>query len=204
VSSGKDNIDWFLPLPAAPGVATHMRGTWLTASQATIRERGLGQRYEAAIASEHREAVLSVVAGVWVPMDVVRAHYLACDALGLPEEDLVDIGAAAARRANATHLAFIARLAQGAGVTPWTIMAQFHRAWTRMCDGGGAVGVQKRGPKEARVLVVGYPLAAMRYNRVTMRGIAAGFLEMFCEKAYVKEIPSYCDARSIGLRVSWA
>lgn len=180
-----------------------MRTTWLTASQATLRERGLGARYEAALAPEHREAVLSIVAGTWMPMVLVFAHYTACDSLDLPEPDLLEIGAAATRRANATHLAFVVRLAQAAGVTPWTMLGQMQRVWSRTFDGGGAVGVLRRGPKEARVRIVGYPLASLRYNRVTMRGIVGGFVELFCEKLHVKEIPAYCDARSLGMRFSW-
>jgi hypothetical protein len=184
-------------------MATHMRTTWLTASQATLRERGLGARYEAALAPEHRDAVLSIVAGVWMPMPVVRAHYTACNDLDLPDSELLDIGAEATRRANATHLKFIVRLAQGAGVTPWTILTQLHRVWTRTFDGGGAVGVRRLGPKEAQLRLIGYPLADLRYNRVSMRGIVSGFVELFCEKLYVREIPSQCDSRSMGLRLSW-
>ncbi len=180
-----------------------MRTTWLTASQATLRERGHGARYEEALAPEHRDAVLSIVAGTWMPMPLVRAHYTACDALGLAEPELLEIGAAATRRANATHLAFVVRLAHGAGVTPWTMLGQMQRVWSRTFDGGGAVGVLRHGPKEARVRIVGYPLAGLHYNRVTMRGIVGGFVELFCEKLYVKEIPSYCDGRSLGMRLSW-
>jgi hypothetical protein len=202
----RGEIDWFVPFPGPPstiGDPKHMRSTWLTASQATLRERGYGPRYEAAIVPEYRDQVLSLVAGVWVPLPVARAHYVAGDALDLPEEELLEIGRAATRRANATHLAFVARLAQGAGVTPWTILGQLHRVWSRTMD-GGAVAVQRRGPKEARVLLIGYPLADIRYNRIAMRGIVTGFVELFCERAYVKEIPSHSDARSLGMRLSWA
>jgi hypothetical protein len=181
-----------------------MRTTWLTASQATLRGRGLGAQYEAALAPEHREALLSMVAGTWMPMEAVRAHYSACDGLDLPESDLLEIGAAATRKANATHLAFVVRLAQGAGVTPWTMLGQMQRVWSRNFDGGGAVGVLRQGPKEARVRIIGYPLAGIRYNRVAMRGIVTGFVELFCERLYVKEIPAYCDGRSLGMRLSWA
>ena len=136
------------------GDATHMRTTWLTASQATLRERGLGARYEAALASEHRDAVLSIVAGTWMPMLLVRAHYTACNTLDLPEPDLLEIGAAATRRANATHLAFVVRLAQGAGVTPWTMLGQMQRVWSRTFDGGGAVRIAPRIPASANALTM--------------------------------------------------
>jgi hypothetical protein len=135
-------------------------------------------------------------------MDVARAHYLACDSLGLTTADLLEIGMAATRRANATTLQFAVRLAQGAGVNPWTILAQTPKMWDRTCK-GGAVAVAKLGPKEARVEVVGYPLAGIPYNRVTFRGIVLAIVELFCQKAYIKEIPRLCDARCLGLRLSW-
>jgi hypothetical protein len=139
---------------------------------------------------------------VWLPMEVARAHYTACDALQLSNEELVDIGAGATRRANATMLAFAVRAARNAGVTPWAILAQVGRIWDRTSMGGG-VAVFKLGPKEARVEVVGYPLAYLRYNRITFRGIIGAVVELFCQKAYVREVARLCDERSLGFRLSW-
>ena len=56
----KEPTDWLVPLPAPRSQvpnATHFRSTWLTASQGTLRTRGLRERYEAQVAPEHREAV---------------------------------------------------------------------------------------------------------------------------------------------------
>ena len=197
--------DWVVPFPKRKSEiadARHFRSTWLTASQATLRERGLGERYEAAIEPEYKERVLSAVAGVWLPMDVARAHYAAADSLHLPHDMLVDIGKTATLRANATTLQFISRLAQGVGVTPWTVLAQTPRLWANTCDDGG-VGVLRVGPKEARVEVVGFPLASLEYNRITMRGIVLGVVALFCTKAYAREIPALTTSRTIGLRLSW-
>jgi hypothetical protein len=197
--------DWHLPFPRPRDQiadAKHFRSTWLTASQATIRQRGLGAAYEAAIDPKHRAAVLSAVPGVWLPMDVAAAHYLACDHLELPESELVEIGRLAMRRANATALTFVSHLAQGAGVTPWTALSQVQRFWSATCD-DGAIGVARLGPKEAKAEVVGYPLAWIRYNRVTFRGILLGCIELFCQKAYVKEVSKRCDKRTLVLRASW-
>lgn len=183
--------------------ATHFRSTWLTASQASLRERGHGEAYAAFLPAEHKENILSVVAGIWLPMDVARAHYTACDALRLSTAELVDIGMGATRRANATALTLAVRLARGAGVTPWTILGQTQRIWDRTCMGGGAVAVWRLGPKEARAEVVGYPLAGIRYNRITFRGILCAIVELFCQKMYVQEIPELCTERSLGFRLSW-
>jgi hypothetical protein len=198
-------VEWHLPFVRPReqiGDAKHFRSTWLTASQATIRLRGLGEAYEAALDPSYRAAVLSTVPGVWLPMDVAAAHYLACDKLGLPEAELVEIGRLAMRRANATALAFVSHMAQGAGLTPWTVLSQVQRFWSATCD-DGCIGVARLGPKEARMEVVGYPLAGLHYNRITFRGIVLGCVELFCQKAYVKEISKLCDRRTLALRVQW-
>ncbi len=198
-------LEWVLPFPrpkAQIGDAKHFRSTWLTASQATIRGKGLGEKYEAALDPKHRDAVLAAVPGVWLPIEVAAAHYRACDTLGLPDSELVEVGRLAMRRANATTLAFVSRVAQGAGVTPWVALSHVQRFWSQTCD-DGAIAVAKLGPKEARVEVVGYGLAGIRYNRVTFRGILLGSVELFCQKAYVKELTSQCDARTLVLRLSW-
>ncbi len=199
--------EWHVPFPKPPNQiadAKHFRSTWLTASQATLRGRGAGvwEQYEAALDPKYAHEVLSAVAGVWLPMDVARAHYLACDRLALTDVELVEIGRAAMRRANATALSLVTRMAQGAGVTPWSALGQVPRFWSATCD-DGFMGVAKLGPKEARVEVVGYPLAGIRYNRVTMRGITLGCVELFCQKAYVKEISAQCDHRTLVIKLSW-
>jgi hypothetical protein len=197
--------EWIVPFPAPKAHipdATHFRSTWLTASQAAVREHGLGAAYEAALDPALKDLVLSTVAGVWLPMPVARAHYAACNALALPTHDLLAMGMAATRRANATTLSFVARLAQGAGATPWTILEQGTRLWERTCR-GGAVGIRRLGPKEAQCEVVGYPLADLTYNRVTFRGIVSAVVELFCQKGYVREVPRLCDERSLGFRLSW-
>jgi hypothetical protein len=198
--------DWIVALPCPREQITdaaNFRSTWLTASQATLRARGYGEAYEAAIDPKYREAVLGAVAGVWLPMAVGRAHYIACDALKLSTTELLDIGIAATKRANPTTLSMIRRLAQGAGATPWTVLALSRRIWSAAVD-GGAVAVARLGPKEAQIEIVGFPLASIRYNRITTRGIVSAVLELFCKKAYVQEIGALCDDTSIGMRASWA
>ena len=40
-------------------------------------------------------------------------------------------------------------------------------------------------------------------NRVTMRGITAAFVELFCKTAYVTELPRFTGPKRVGMRVSW-
>ena len=201
-----ERIEWIVPLPHPRGEiadATHFRSTWLTASRATLAERGYGDGYEANLDPALRAAVLGVVPGVWLPMDVAFAHYQACDRLEIGSEELLEIGRAATRRANPTTLSVASRIAQGVGVTPWTMLEQMDRFYARTSQ-GGAIGVARLGPKEARVEVHGFPLCALRYNRITMRGILNAFVEFFCTRSYAKEVSSITSARRIAYRLSWA
>jgi hypothetical protein len=200
----KDDTEWLVPLPAPERLrlATHFRSTWLTASQAALRERGFGARYESLLDPRDKDQILTCVPGKWLPMEVARSHYLACERLDLPLDDLLAIGRDATRRANATSFAFIARIAQGSGVTPWTVLSHASRLWSVTCQ-GGALGVARVGPKDARLHIAGFPLAAIRYNRVTMRGIALGSVELFCRKAIAHEIAPMGDATTVVIRLSW-
>jgi hypothetical protein len=205
-ANSKEPIDWLVPLPSPKSHvadATHFRSTWLTASQGTLRARGLRERYEAQVAAEHRDVLLNIVAGTWLPMEIARAHYTACDRLNLPTDELLEIGAEATRKASKTHIAFIAHMAQVAGATPWTMLAQTPRIWARTFRGGGAIAVAKLGPKDARLEIHGFPVAGLRYLRVTMRSIVGGMLELFCERAYAKDLPHISDDRILAMRIAW-
>jgi hypothetical protein len=205
IEASDEHLEWMVPLPVPRDRVTdakHFRSTWLTASQAALRDRGHYQAYEALLDRRHKSDILSAVPGIWLPMAIARAHYEACDALSLPVDELLAIGGSATKRAHPTTLGFVARLAQGGGVTPWTVLAQATRLWQSTCD-GGAIGVARLGPKEARVDMLGFPLASIRYNRFTMRGIAISVAALFCKKAYAKEVASLTDARSVVLQLSW-
>lgn len=205
-SNANEPEDWLVPLPASRNRvpdATEFRSTWITASQGTLRSRGLRERYEALVAPEHRDVLLNIIAGEWLPMAVARAHYTACDRLGLRTDELLEIGSEATRKANKTHIAFVARMAQVAGATPWTMLAQTPRIIARSFRGGGAIAVARLGPKDARLEIVGFPVAGLRYLRVTMRTIVGGMVELFCERAYVKDIAALCDERVLAMHISW-
>src|SRR4051812_48379355 len=60
------------------------RSTWLASSLRSLRERGLIDAYVQHLPREHHEAILSSVAGTWLPIATGMAHYRACDALSLP------------------------------------------------------------------------------------------------------------------------
>ena len=38
---------------------------------------------------------------------------------------------------------------------------------------------------------------------ITWRGIVIGTVELFCRKAYVKELAAECDQRTLVMKLSW-
>jgi hypothetical protein len=196
----------FLPFPtarAAVPMASSFRSTWLTTSLRALRERGHYERYLTYLPAEYHEAVESSVAGVWLPVKVAVSHYEACGKLDLSIQEQLDIGAEVTKRIHGTVLGTLVRLATGAGATPWTVYSNLHRLWDRIWVGGG-VGVFQLGPKEARIEVIAWPCSRVSYCRVAMRGVIHGVTDLFCQKAYVHEIPKLCTPTTLGFKVQWA
>jgi hypothetical protein len=182
---------------------TQFRSTWLSSSLRALRERALIDRYLELLPKQHHDAVLSPVVGVWLPTEVAIAHYDACDALGLSDLELIAIGAEVGKHTQATVMGVAVSLAKGAGVTPWTIVTQLPNVWNRVWI-GGAVAAYKLGPKDARIEIAGWPCSRMHYTRVAMRGVIGALVELFCQKAFVRDVPKICTPTTLGYRISWA
>lgn len=197
----------FLPLPvprAQVQLAKQFRSTWITVSLKSVRERGDFERYAKHLASKYRDEILDAVPGTWLSMEAVHAHYTACDALGDSDRTILDIGAQVGRDARGSAIGTMANVAMSSGVTPWTIMGQFQRFWERIASGGGGVEIRKLGPKEARLELVGWTCAEIRYVRVAMRGVLLGVFSLFCRQAFMHEVPSLCTKTTLGYRAQWA
>jgi hypothetical protein len=155
------------------------------------------------LAPQHRDAVLSTVAGVWLSMDVARAHYEACERLGLSVQEQVGIGMEVSAKIHETFLGTVVRMARQAGVTPWVLLSRGHQMYSRLLQGGGGLRVVKYGPKEARADIRGVPLFGVPYFRHAVRGIYQGAVSLFCMQAYIQEITRDAAPNRIALKVSW-
>ena len=147
----------FLAPPSPLEVTSQIRSTWVLASLQTIRDKGHGDAYLEHLPREHHDTITLGVASQWFPLDVVTAHYRACDALGFTPEQQVTFGREVSVKMQRTILGTAVRMAKNAGVTPWTIYKQLDRFWQRIAVGGG-IAVHKLGPKEARAELLQCPL----------------------------------------------
>jgi hypothetical protein len=193
----------FVPDRARAPIATHIRSTMITSSVASLRGRGLFDAYRANLEPLLRDEIPSTVAGFWLPLAKGIAHYEACDRLGLPAADLLEMGANVGARNTKSALSLATKLAAGGGATPWTVLMQSRRLWERAFQ-GSSIGAFKLGPKEARLEMIAWPLARIEYNRISFRGILRSLLQPFCAQVYVHELTPLCTPLSVAYRVAWA
>ena len=201
---GGDHVqELFITAPPTVEPLRAVRSTLIISSIATLRDAGHGALYESALPAKHHPTILQSVAGMWIPLNAAIAHYEACDSLGLSTESIAEIGRDVGTRIQGTLLGTVARMAKGAGISPWTVLPQFPRFWSRAYDGGAVVGY-RIGPKEARLEVHKAALCESRYFRLALCGVATSVLDMFCGKAYMRELAGKRPPGAALFRVQWA
>jgi hypothetical protein len=192
----------FAAPPAALTRVTRCRSTLLVSSTLTLREAGLFDRYTALLAPAWREAVLQCVAGTWLPIQAAIAHYEACDALKLPPSEQARLGSLVGMRVHGTMLGAVQRLASGVGATPCAALTQLPRFWERFFEGGGT-RVVRLGPKDARVEIVGLPLARIPHFVNAQRGLLQANAELFATRAFVSVLPRPMTSSGVAYRLAW-
>jgi hypothetical protein len=180
-----------------------VRATLIQSSVATLRERGLAERYFRLLDPAYHEIILTNLAPAWLPLDIAMAHYTACDALSLTQEDLVSIGQTVGDRVQGSYIGVIARGAKLAGLTPWVLLHHLDRIWFRMFQ-GGAVGVTKLGPKDALIEILNVDLARIDYFRIAFSGLfIAGGMVAGARTANVSPVFGRCTAQHLVYRAAW-
>jgi hypothetical protein len=188
--------------PARPGPPQHIRSTLLCSGIAELRLRGHFDAYVEKLLPEARETILTMIAGVWLPMSIAMAHFQAITALELSPDEAFAIGASSGQRIHQTLLHALVRLATGVGASPWTLFENYPRLWARIFDGGG-VTISKVGPKDALLEFAAFPPARFAYFRDAFRGANHSGLTLFVTTVYVREMPTRRSPSGFALRVAW-
>jgi hypothetical protein len=184
-------------------LGTEFRSTWLSASLARLRARGIMDRYLALLPQRHHEAVLHSIAGTWLPAEIAVEHYRAFDGLGDSPAEMIQGGRDITLRLEKTIFALGFRAARELGVTPWAVLRMLPTVWEREWRGGG-MAVFRLAPKDARVEFAGFPCAPIPYCRIGMRGVIMAMCDLVCSKAFCREVPRLCTGTTLGYHVSWA
>jgi hypothetical protein len=169
-----------VPLPGTRGQippASAYRSTWVVSSLNSLRYHGHFERYLGAL-REHRDEILSCVAGTWLPIPVAHAHYRACDALGLSDAQIAELVRGPGAQVRRAWYARLIAAAEQAKENPWAMLAQLDRNWRRGVT-GSAVAVFRLGPKEARVEYVACELFRFPYYCQATRAVLLSLVERF-------------------------
>ena len=193
----------FPPTLKSEPTLAHVRGTLVLASRQSLQRRDRFAAYRARLAPEHDMAITSATAGSWLPVELALAHYRACEALALPEDEQLALGAAVVHEMQRTFLGTVLRAAaRGAEISPLTGIEKFFGVYARSFQGGGGRMLQV-GPKDVRVEFIGNPLAAVRYFRLAFRGFVTAGVETFAHRVIVAELDMRDRLTQVGYRVSW-
>jgi hypothetical protein len=179
-----------------------VRSTLVAAGAESLRALHLYDRYLENLAEPHRSTLRLTVAGSWLSLDVMTAHYAACDSLGLAPERVLEIGRGIGTKMNDLWAGLMRSIVKTAGVTPWSALDLYGRFWSRMFVGGG-VALLRQGPKEAIVSLRELPIAPYAYFRGTFCGVHERILGMLCSKIYVRVVASSLTPSGFDLRLSW-
>ncbi|MGC4092817.1 MAG: hypothetical protein QM756_34020 [Polyangiaceae bacterium] len=193
-----------LEFPSPLEALTHIRSTLVTSSLASLRARGLFERYDALQRSVHRETILSSVAGSWLDLEVAQAHYWACDALGLSPAQQIDIGKDVSRRIHETFMRTVVQMARGIGVTPWLLLGKGNSMVARLMRGGGT-RVTRLAPKVARVELARHALLDIPYFMNAMFGVYQAAVELLASDVSVRlqRAESMRPEQLTVLRIDW-
>lgn len=148
---------------------TMVRSMLLQSSLAALRQKGYLDAYLAKLEQPYHEQLLSSAGPGWSPIELACAHYRACEALGLGQSELFDLGYAVGERLESTFLVTAGKTLRGAGVTPWTVIAPLHRMGTRVFQGGSGQ-ITKVGPKDLVIELRGTVLSQFEYFRIAFCG----------------------------------
>jgi hypothetical protein len=182
--------------------AEHIRSTILLAAMAALKARGRFEAWSAALDPVSREALTTVIAGTWVPVELAMAHYRACDSLGLGHDEVVGIGQSVGTSAHANLFHVLKKVVSTIGATPWTLAEHYERLWTRAFDGGG-FRIVRAGPKDSSIEVQRLPLSASSYFRAAFCGVNLSALSLVTTKCYVR-VSTISRARDgFTIRVAW-
>src|SRR4030095_11345767 len=129
------------------------------------------------------EVILNTLEPTWIPIEAALAHYHACEALELSEQEQLGMGTAVGDRLQGTFLSTIARTGKNLGATPWIILMNLDRLWDRTFQGGGCA-CYKLSPKDARCELLGLPLASVPYFRNAYRGVFLVAMNIFAQRAF--------------------
>jgi hypothetical protein len=192
-----------IPHDAAAGPVTTVRNVVVQFSIAQLKEHGLYERYAQAISPRVLEELLSHLAPGWIPVELVLAHYDACEKLGLSTEELTKLGARTGDRLQETSLVSVAKKVRSPDFDLWSAVGALYRMWARLYQ-GGSVQIVRLAPKIKVLEQRGFPMNRYAYFRQAQLGAVSSSYTALGARVSSLQLTSYdADKGEAVMRLTW-
>jgi hypothetical protein len=181
-----------------------VRNTLIQASLGELREAGYYDRYAEHVPVDILRELTSNLAPSWVPIELANAHYAACDAMRLTEDELRRVGEAVGLRVRQTSIIVAGKKDENARVDAFAIVGHLHRVWKRVYQ-GGSVQITKIGPATQLIELRGFSLNRHHYFRFATRAASVGIYEALGVRIEVAKVLSYDPTtHDVVIQLSWS
>jgi hypothetical protein len=193
-----------IPHDPAAGPLTAVRNVLVQASLSQLKIHGHYERYTRLIEPHLLEQLLSSLAPGWIPVELVLAHYEACENLGLGREDFEAMGEGVGDRVQDTMLISPAKKAREADFDLWQGVHALQRVWPRVFK-GGSVQVVKVGPRAMLVEELGFVLNRYQYYRQAhLAALRTTYGALGTRVTLVRVVSYHAGTDEMVVHVAWA
>jgi hypothetical protein len=183
---------------------TAVRNVLIQASLAELKANGYYERYTKLVTPSVLEQLLSSLAPGWIPVELVVAHYEACENLKLSREELTEMGKRVGDRVQDTVLVSLAKKVREGNFDLWSAMLPLNRMWPRVFQ-GGSVQTVKAGPKEMVLEEWGFVLNRYPYYRHGHIAALDATYTVLGARLTGTKVVSYSAVRDeLVVRIGWA
>ena len=190
------------PLPADLHAVDAGRGTVFLLDWRWLRSCNEYDRYVSRLQPALRDAILAATAGDWLSIELVHAHYRALDSMELTREQAFACGVMVGEALHGALLRTLVKLASHLGATPWTVMGQAPKLWSRSWRGGG-FRCFRVGERSARLEIVKNPASRSAFHRASVTGVTSVGIGWTCSKHFIQEIDARRTDGSFALQLDW-
>jgi hypothetical protein len=184
-----------------PGPCAEARSTLIIAALQTLRAQGLYDAYVECVTPSLRQELMSLVAGIWVPIALAVEHYKTMERLELPKSIIEAIGAEVAERAFKTVLAAPPQPQEGSP-TPWDVLRSAHRNLDNNWRGSDIM-VTKEGPEHATVVWTGQPCASVPYFVTSWGAFLRARVNLYSTRAIHRIVRERSSPLDVVVELSW-
>lgn len=196
--------DVMVPHDLSRGPLTALRRMVVHSSIAELKQRDLFAGYRKLMEARAFEEITSSLGPGWLDVEVALAHYRACDALGLSDAEIYELG-----RCSCTKIkgALLVPSTPSAGfdaeLSPWSGIFALWRMGRRVYQGCSAQ-YTRIGPSELLIEHLHNALFAIRYYRLAHVGfLSAAFGDFGVAHADVKLTTYTRSGDMVKVSVRW-